>query len=280
MKTTLERELKLESEGAVDLTGLGGAELDARTFTSTYYDTADRRLLRLGITLRRRLENGTNLWQLKLPREGARVELEEPGGPGGPPERLGALLVAVLRDDPLEEVAVLKTQRSGRLVTGRRGDGRRRRGARGRARVVDRFIEIEAELRRRRRRQRWRRSAAGSREAGLAPSDSAEQARACGRPGRGVTTVATRLDARAPARDARRAARRAAPPRPRRARRRRAGGRPRDARRRPAAPLGAPLRAGDARRGVGRRTPAGTRTGSRRRSAPCGTLDVMTEHLE
>jgi CHAD domain-containing protein len=146
VKAALERELKLESNGAVDLAVLGGSELAARTFTSTYYDTPDRRLLRLGITLRRRLENGSNCWQLKLPGEEGRLELEEPGGPGGPPEPLHALVSAVLRDDALEEVAALKTHRSGRLSDGVEVTVDAVEVLEG-AHVVARFTEVEAELR-------------------------------------------------------------------------------------------------------------------------------------
>ena len=41
-------------------------------------------LARGGITLRRRVENGLSRWQLKLPRDEGRDELEAPGGPAGP----------------------------------------------------------------------------------------------------------------------------------------------------------------------------------------------------
>ena len=85
MKTTVERELKLEADGSLSIDDLGGEPVEPRTFTSTYYDTRDSLLLRLGIQLRRRLEHGKNMWQLKLPREDSRVELEAEGRPAGPP---------------------------------------------------------------------------------------------------------------------------------------------------------------------------------------------------
>src|SRR5262249_24058539 len=66
-----------------------------------------------GITLRRRIEHGGSLWQLKLPRSGGRLELEDPGGPTQPPERLAKLLSVILRDRSLSPVAELRTVRRG-----------------------------------------------------------------------------------------------------------------------------------------------------------------------
>lgn len=122
MRETLERELKLDVNGAFAMPELPGSQLPERTFTSTYHDTPVRSLGRAGITLRRRVENGTSLWQLKLPRGGSaseRMELEEPGGPGGPPPELARLLVAHVRHGRLEPVATLRTHRSGVRVAER-----------------------------------------------------------------------------------------------------------------------------------------------------------------
>jgi CHAD domain-containing protein len=113
--STLERERKLAGTAAA-LDVLDGEAIGPRVFASTYHDTADRRLARLGITLRRRVENGVSLWQLKLPRAEGRLELEEPGGPGALPEPLAKLLAGVLHDTPLEEAATLRTRRSGKRV--------------------------------------------------------------------------------------------------------------------------------------------------------------------
>jgi CHAD domain-containing protein len=115
VRTTLERELKLDVDGPFALPELPGSPLPERTFTSTYHDTPTRSLGRAGITLRRRVENGTSLWQLKLPHgsESARTELEEPGGPSGPPPDLARLLVAHIRHGRLEPVATMRTHRSG-----------------------------------------------------------------------------------------------------------------------------------------------------------------------
>jgi CHAD domain-containing protein/adenylate cyclase class IV len=116
VRSTLERELKLDGDDGFELPELDGDALETRTFTSTYHDTPSRSLGRAGITLRRRLENGKSLWQLKLPRSGkatVRTELEEPGGPAGPPEPIARLLTGHLRHGPLEPVATLRTRRAG-----------------------------------------------------------------------------------------------------------------------------------------------------------------------
>src|SRR4051794_21977308 len=111
MRETLEREVKLDpGDGVFALPALPGDPLASRVFTSTYYDTPPRSLARVGITLRRRLENGVSLWQLKLPAAGGRSELEQHGGPACPPEEFRRLLVAHLRHGPLERVATLRTR--------------------------------------------------------------------------------------------------------------------------------------------------------------------------
>jgi CHAD domain-containing protein len=150
VKTTLERELKLDADPGFALPDLGGRPLAPRTFTSTYYDTAGRRLLRAGITIRRRVENRVGLWQLKLPSEDGRYELEAPGGPGGPPAAFLGLLPALLRGGAaLEPAAKLRTRRDGVAVGPRASrievvvdtvavlDG---------ARTASRFVEVEAEV--------------------------------------------------------------------------------------------------------------------------------------
>lgn len=151
VRETIERELKLDVDPTFALPPLEGEPLRSRVFTSTYHDTPVRSLTRVGITLRRRVENGRSLWQLKLPRDdGARAELEAPGGPAGPPPELERLLVAHLRHGSLQPVATLRTRRSGvRVASGGRTvadvtvdavdvlDAGRAAGG---------FVEVEAEL--------------------------------------------------------------------------------------------------------------------------------------
>jgi CHAD domain-containing protein len=149
VQQTLEHEVKLEAPDGFELPDLGGEELEPRVFTSVYHDTPARSLARAGITLRRRTERGRSVWQLKIPVNGARVELEEPGGPVGPPEPLRALLRAHERRAALEPVAELRTRRHGALVS--------RGGTTAEVtidevsimdaqRVNGRFVELEIEL--------------------------------------------------------------------------------------------------------------------------------------
>jgi CHAD domain-containing protein len=113
VRTTNEHELKLTApEDFESVEGLG-EPIEDRSFTTTYYDTPERVLARAGVTLRRRLENGKNLWQLKLPAKGYRRELELPGAPGKPPRALANALLALVRGERLEQAAKLKTRRAG-----------------------------------------------------------------------------------------------------------------------------------------------------------------------
>jgi CHAD domain-containing protein len=144
MRSTVERELKLVLGVAFDLADLGDL-LPPRVFQSTYHDTTDLRLARHSITLRRRTEDGTGLWQLKIPNGAARIELEEAGPADTPPAGLTDLLVVHLRGRQLTRVARMRTRRQIVLRDGAEivedavsvYDGRR---------VVKRFRELEVEL--------------------------------------------------------------------------------------------------------------------------------------
>ena len=118
IRETLEREVKLRAASEFKLPELGGEPIDPRLFISTYHDTAGYGLARRGVTLRHRVENGKGLWQLKLLRGNARLELEAKGGPGSPPDDMLALLVAHLRRAALAPIARLRTRREGVLVDG------------------------------------------------------------------------------------------------------------------------------------------------------------------
>jgi inorganic triphosphatase YgiF len=109
---TLERVVKLEAEPGF---ALPDQERPLRTFESTYFDSADGRLRRARMTLRRRTEAGARVWQLKLPRGDARLELE---GGEAPSEELVAALGSVLRGRLLEPVVTMRTRRSPFSVAG------------------------------------------------------------------------------------------------------------------------------------------------------------------
>jgi len=150
MRATAEYERKLDAPVGFRLPPLGGRPLEPRSFTSVYYDVPGGSLAASGITLRRRTEHGRSVWQLKLPSGDFRLELEEPGGPAHAPEDLTRLLRAHLRRGPLEQVAELRTRRSGELVA--RGGSRAevtldQVSIMDARRVRDRFVEVEVELR-------------------------------------------------------------------------------------------------------------------------------------
>jgi CHAD domain-containing protein len=113
VRVAKEHELKLVAPDEFGSVEELGQPIEDRVFTSVYYDTHDRALASAGVTLRRRLENGKNLWQLKLPGEGFRRELELPGGPARPPRALRDPLFGLVRENELAEAARLKTHRSG-----------------------------------------------------------------------------------------------------------------------------------------------------------------------
>ena len=113
VRETREREVKLSVPDGFELPELPGEPLAPRVFTSTYLDTADLTFARAGVTLRRRVENRVGVWQLKLPGDGERLELEARGGPTAVPTGLAELLVGLQRGRSLDRIAALRTRRSG-----------------------------------------------------------------------------------------------------------------------------------------------------------------------
>jgi CHAD domain-containing protein len=99
------------------LDGLAGvATVDApveHVLEAVYHDTADLRLLRARITLRRRTGGPDAGWHLKLPAGTARRELHAPLGRAvkKAPQALAAPITGVLRGAPTSPVATLRTRR-------------------------------------------------------------------------------------------------------------------------------------------------------------------------
>lgn len=91
--------------------GVEGVETAEHQLEATYYDTADMRLRRAGITLRHR-SGGTDAgWHLKLPSGRAREEITVDGEPGVVPEPLAALVRSRVRGRELAPVASVSTLR-------------------------------------------------------------------------------------------------------------------------------------------------------------------------
>jgi CHAD domain-containing protein len=121
----LEEELKFGVHGRFQLPDLPAAlgdghrvaEEGRRVLTAIYYDTADLRLARLGITLRHRTGEDGPPWHLKLPKgatsAGATVreEIAVDGPADAPPTALTSLVTAWVRTEPLVAVATLRTDR-------------------------------------------------------------------------------------------------------------------------------------------------------------------------
>ncbi|HKC96117.1 MAG TPA: CYTH and CHAD domain-containing protein [Nitrospira sp.] len=128
LKSVVETETKLSVEPDFRLPTLSGHPLPRRVFTSTYFDTLDHCLARSSITLRRRIENGSGTWQLKLPLDGRRREIElREASVTTPPARIVDALVVLLEGKHLVPIANLRTSRSGVSVP---------HGVNGRAEVV------------------------------------------------------------------------------------------------------------------------------------------------
>ncbi|MFI8995195.1 CHAD domain-containing protein [Streptomyces sp. NPDC053542] len=125
--TVREIERKYEADGAglppdglPDLTGVDRvasvADRGTATLDATYYDTADRRLARDGITLRRRTGGDDAGWHLKLPVAAhVRDEIRAPLS-GTVPRALRGLLRSRVRDAELVPLVRIETARETRQL--------------------------------------------------------------------------------------------------------------------------------------------------------------------
>ncbi len=105
-------------DGVVD--GVTATTRATRTLLAVYYDTADLRLARWGVTLRHRTRvgGGTGTWTVKLPdgNDGpalVRRELSFEGSAAKMPAAAASLVMAFARTSPLAPVARLRTVRTG-----------------------------------------------------------------------------------------------------------------------------------------------------------------------
>jgi CHAD domain-containing protein len=121
IKSAIEQETKLSVDENFRLPVLKGKLLPRRVLTSTYYDTPNYRLTHARITLRYRREHGRGVWQLKLPKEEARREIEIAGEAGSPPPELQDLLIIRLQGAELIPIAKMRTWRAGVRISERKG---------------------------------------------------------------------------------------------------------------------------------------------------------------
>ena len=127
-----ETEAKYDAPAGAGLPRLDGLPQVDRTsraageyLEAVYYDTDDLRLIRAGITLRRRRGGEDAGWHLKLP-AGADTRREirlAPGGDGGwVPGELAELIRAYTRSKPLRPVARITTNRQRLILLGPAGE--------------------------------------------------------------------------------------------------------------------------------------------------------------
>lgn len=113
-----ERELKFDVRADWALPDLhrllpagGSIEEQTARLESTYYDTADRDLLRSGLTLRRRTGDTDEGWHLKVPQGDARLEIRLPLGGRGVPAELRDATTGLRGRAALRPIATLRTER-------------------------------------------------------------------------------------------------------------------------------------------------------------------------
>lgn len=114
LRSVVETEKKLAVADDFRLPALSGDPLPRRVFRSTYFDTLDHCLARSSITLRRRLDKGSAVWQMKLPPlNGSRREIELRESSVAPPTRFVDALVVLHEGKHLVPIAELRTSRTG-----------------------------------------------------------------------------------------------------------------------------------------------------------------------
>ena len=95
------------------LKGVRSVSTVEQELVATYFDTADLALARAGVVLRRRTGGDDAGWHLKLPMDGARLEMAAPLGRAvrTPPAALRRVVVGIVRDRPLEDIVTIRTDR-------------------------------------------------------------------------------------------------------------------------------------------------------------------------
>ena len=129
----LETEQKWDAAADFALPDLSGLEGRTKTagrqryyLSATYFDTEELDLIRNRITLRRRVGGPDEGWHLKLPvRKDTRQEVRTPlssGDAGTVPAALAAQVQDVTAGRPLHPIAILDTERTVVILTGKAGE--------------------------------------------------------------------------------------------------------------------------------------------------------------
>ncbi|MET0235925.1 MAG: CYTH and CHAD domain-containing protein [Kibdelosporangium sp.] len=125
MRTHREIERKYEADSDAEIPELPGvvAEPQRETLDAVYYDTADLRLIRSGLTLRRREGGQDEGWHLKVPAgQDQRDEIHIPlDGKTDPPKQFTDLTLGYTRGAKLQPVARIKTERTRWEILGHKG---------------------------------------------------------------------------------------------------------------------------------------------------------------
>ncbi|MBP2320994.1 CHAD domain-containing protein [Kibdelosporangium banguiense] len=125
MRTQREIERKYEADSDAEIPELPGvvAEPQRETLDAVYYDTADLRLIRSGLTLRRREGGEDEGWHLKVPAgKDTRDEIHIPlNGKTDPPKQFTDLTLGYTRGAKLQPVAQIKTERTRWEIVGEKG---------------------------------------------------------------------------------------------------------------------------------------------------------------
>ncbi len=158
-----ETEAKYDAPAGAGLPGLdrlprvaGTSVPQEQVLEAEYYDTGDLRLIRAGITLRRRSGGHDDGWHLKLPLGGGtRREIRRPlgGADGRVPAELAGLVRVHTRGAPLAPIARLTTTRQRLILLDEAGESLAEVAADdvsaqalGPGTVVPRWQEVEVEL--------------------------------------------------------------------------------------------------------------------------------------
>jgi CHAD domain-containing protein len=112
IQQTVEHEINFRIPPRFQLPPDLGETMPSRVFTSTYFDTEQHRLGKLGLTLRKRVERAHVVWQLTIPSGVVRLELEIDSGSRNIPWEFQDLLLAFFRKQEAVPLGKLRTRRT------------------------------------------------------------------------------------------------------------------------------------------------------------------------